>query len=652
MISYKSWTTLALTAIACAALTACGGGGGSGGASGTTVNGGSVSIQGGPFTATSTDSLSIMANASTEQTILQSMKWTVVPKDPTAPALTLANADCASAVRNDVKYPSNGQASTGKSDWACAVSLAASPKMVVDSTYVVSVSVTDDKSNTRTASADVKFTVNSGNGNSRLLAATAGGNYTVAPGATAPLSCQATGGTGPYSYAWMIKDNAGYPLTLSSFSSAQSSFVAPSVSVTTNIVMECLAVDSNSISAKSTVTIGVVPTASAKPLSATAGGNYTLAPLATAPLSCAGSGGTAPYTYVWKVLDNANLPIALSSYSSAQSSFVAPTIKAATPIMLQCEVTDAKSVSAASTMTVTVAPNGNLTALSADAGLPFSTSPGKTEQLQCSAAGGVSPYSYQWKVTSNSGFNVPLGSYNSASTSFTAPPVVASSVVSFQCVATDSSGTSASSTVSATVSSSSSGNLVANAGNGLNVNPGQTVALDGTASGWFDNSGNKTTGTSIVYSWSTTYAGVVINNPASASTTFVAPTSITTATTIPFTLTTTAGASTSTATVNFLVDPFAPFSLSITPPAQAALLGTAATITANGNTSNGKPTLYYQWTQISGPVTAVLGGQSTSSLGFVPSVAGTYVFRVAVGYQPINAGYSGIYFGEATVTAN
>ena len=181
----------------------------------------------------------------------------------------------------------------------------------------------------------------------------------------------------------------------------------------------------------------------------------------------------------------------------------------------------------------------------------------------------------------------------------------------------------------------------------------------------------------MAYQWSTTTAGVVINNANAASTTFVAPVSITTATDVPFTLTVSSGsgasAVTSSANVTFLVDPFAPFTLAVTPPSQSISLSAAVpvpavTIAASASTTNGTPTLYYLWTQQTSPnpVSVNIGGAETATMGFVPSVVGTYVFNVAVGYQPIcpsvgfippgqtssvcTAVYPGIYFGSATVS--
>lgn len=74
---------------------------------------------------------------------------------------------------------------------------------------------------------------------------------------------------------------------------------------------------------------------------------------ATAPLSCAVPAGS---TVAWSVADNGGLPIALSSYGSSQTSFVAPTVTTATPITLTCSVTDAVKQTTAGNIVVTVQP--------------------------------------------------------------------------------------------------------------------------------------------------------------------------------------------------------------------------------------------------------------------------------------------------------
>ena len=664
MKSKLNYVMLAIGSVLCVGLAGCGGGGGSGGAGGASSSVGgasgtlSVNIDGGPFSAVAGNSLQIVANANTQTSLIQTMSWKITAEDPTAPALVTGNADCSGATKNSSPLPANGQTATGSSQWSCALAVSASTKLVNNAVYDLSVTVTDDRKLSTTATTKVTYNVSgSGSGTPGGLTANAGLAYTVNPGATAPLLCQATGGTAPYSYVWSIINNAGLPLALSTYSAGQTSFVAPAVSQSTSFGFQCVVTDANNSTSKSTVTVTDLPSNTNSPLIAFAGGNYTIAPSSSAPLSCSAAGGTAPYSYSWVITDNASLPISLGSYSAAQTSFTAPGVTAPTPITLTCKVTDASNNTSSSNIIVTDSPVGSTKALTASTGLGYTLSPGATGNLQCGATGGVpsaAGYNYQWSVTANGGLNIPLSSYNAPSVTFTAPNVTTSTNLTFQCTVTDFASNLATSSVTVTdsASSASTNNLVASAGQGASVNPGQTATLNGSSTGWFDSTGKSVTGPTITYAWTSNNPSVVITNPSSATTTFTAPTGITSPTQVEFTLTTSsAGGASSVANVTFLVDPFAPFTLVVNPPAQAVSLGTVASFVAAGTSTNTTPTLYYNWTSVSGPATPVMGGQQTSTMGFVPTVAGVYVFQVAVGYQPITASYPGIYFANATVTA-
>jgi hypothetical protein len=77
-------------------------------------------------------------------------------------------------------------------------------------------------------------------------------------------------------------------------------------------------------------------------------------------LSCAG-GGTpatsgAAYAYQWVVEDAAGLTISLASTTGASSSFVAPVVKDATTVKLQCRVTDDKQKTGTVTQKITITP--------------------------------------------------------------------------------------------------------------------------------------------------------------------------------------------------------------------------------------------------------------------------------------------------------
>jgi hypothetical protein len=395
------------------------------------------------------------------------------------------------------------------------------------------------------------------------------------------------------------------------------------------------------------------------------GGEFTVAGGAVAPLACSASGGSAPYAFEWSVTDNAGLPLALASYSSAQTTFTAPSVSQSTKLGFQCKATDSKGVSANVKTSVTVSAPTQASKLTANAGLPFTAAPGSTNRLRCDGAGGVAPYSYQWRVTNNAGANLALSSYAGQETSFTAPAVGSSTTVGFECVVIDSANAGATGAVSSTIVPSTNGmSLVASAIPGVVLNPGQTGRLDGSGSGWFDSTGQKTTGATVAYKWTSSDPKIVITNDTAVSTNFVVPADyvasqpVLAQKPITFTLSATAGSEKSSTATTFLVDPFAPFTLSISPPAQgislvASLGGIAtATLTASVSAQGGAPTLYYQWTQTSGPEKTEpvpLGGFNTSTLGFSTKTMGKYVFNLTVGYSPISRQSPGILSSQATV---
>jgi large repetitive protein len=320
--------------------------------------------------------------------------------------------------------------------------------------------------------------------------------------------------------------------------------------------------------------------------------------------------------------------------------------------------------------------NPAATPITVNAGTAFFVAPGATGNLNCSASGGTGTLSYTWSVLDNGNANVALASASSANATFTAPSVLSNTSMTFMCTATDLAHTSANKSVVVTVVpslTSSSQTLVADAGPGAVVNPGQqSVTLDGSKSGWYNQSGTSVTGgASLSYLWTTSVQGVTILNPNAPITSFVAPDLPlqSPALTVPFTLTVSGGTQTSTATVNFVVDPYGTLTFTVLPPAQALLNSSgeysAVTINATAVPTSKTPSLYFQWVQVGGP-TVPIGGATTATMGFTPlsvsSLAAlspalappiTYTFEVCVSYQNNLNGScdNGIYSALATVTA-
>jgi hypothetical protein len=261
--------------------------------------------------------------------------------------------------------------------------------------------------------------------------------------------------------------------------------------------------------------------------------------------------------------------------------------------------------------------------------------------LNCFAAGGKigagSSYRIQWVVKSNaSGLPINFDANAAGALTFKAPAVNAPSSVTFQCRVTDdnlATGT-ADSVVTINPSPLGATNAVAVAGPAQSVLPQALVTLDGSQS-------TIQGGGALYFTWTQTEGPVVgLAGAATAKPTFVAPV-VTQNTRLVFRMTAqatpnnAANASVSETTEAVVyVNPLASLTLSIS-PAQATSSGRAVVLTINAIPASG--TLYYEWTQVSGPV-VTLGGANTSSASFVtPKVAASteMLFSVKVSRTPI-----------------
>jgi len=308
------------------------------------------------------------------------------------------------------------------------------------------------------------------------------------------------------------------------------------------------------------------------------------------------------------------------------------------------------------TTTLTVAANttsSSSTALTADAGSALTLTSGNSGQLNCLASGGDldsgSSYTYQWVQTSGADAAITLSDSTSQSPTFTAPSVSAVTTVVMQCRATDDSSTTATANKTIVIDPAAGAVLIADAGNASNVAPGESVTLNGSGTGWFQ-AGSQVTGTQLYYQWTQTSGPTVtLTNPNQVSTTFTVPTDITDVTQYSFQLLAqdtaigTTPTNSSTANVNVTADPEGTLDLSLASASQSVTSNTAVLMTADVSSSV-TSTVYYSWTQISGP-TVSIGGSLTSEAGFVAPVvteATTFVFRVTAGFKPISNGYAGV----------
>ncbi len=183
----------------------------------------------------------------------------------------------------------------------------------------------------------------------------AGLDFSLASGATAPLYCL---GPNESTYQWIVESNGNLPIELASYSAQRSSFVAPAVQKATAVVLICRMTVGSLPVIDSRITVTVQPATPPVVVNPAdyvraAGLDFSVVGGATAPFYCLGPNGS---TYQWVVEANAGLPIELSSYNTQQTSFTAPVVTVATPIVLACRMTTDATNIISSRVTATVQP--------------------------------------------------------------------------------------------------------------------------------------------------------------------------------------------------------------------------------------------------------------------------------------------------------
>jgi hypothetical protein len=296
---------------------------------------------------------------------------------------------------------------------------------------------------------------------------------------------------------------------------------------------------------------GAVPGSANQPPTANAGPDQTVNEGATVTLPGSGSdpdGAIASYSWSQTV----GPTVTLNNANTATASFIAPAVTANTLLTFRLTVTDNAGATGTDTVNVTVndVPVANQPP-TANAGADKTVNEGAAVSLPGSGSdpdGTIA--SYAWAQTA--GPTIILSGANTATASFAAPQVSATTVLTFRLTVTDNGGATASDTVNVTVNDVPAANQppTANAGPDQTVNQGVLVQLNGTAS-------SDPEGLTLTYQWAQT-AGptVVLSNATTATPSFTSPTGLTQNATLTFQLTVTdAGGAAAIDTVNVTVQP-------------------------------------------------------------------------------------------------
>ena len=451
----------ALGAIAAAVvlLSGCGGGSDDAVGGGTTISPGvTIAVESAPpvaVTFAGGDVVELTAAIASYKVNMSSIAWTVVPATAGAPDLVLANASCASTLKQDSK----GVGGLAGSVWECSTS---APAPLLSQPVSYKVTVTGKDAGGMSASATSVVTI----APPGPMAEAALKPIIIMPSAVqvtggepAGLTCYGAPGRSSLSktltYAWRIKQNpSGLALTLTDADKGTVKFDPPAMQAgkSASVTLECVVTDVSGASTSSDVQVVISPEDQASPGGAPRAdstGAITMTPGIESQLSCFGSGGyttaTKNLVYQWVIKSNpSGMLIDLAGADSATVRVKPGVLPSANPfetVVLQCRVTDAANKTGTVDVTVkvqrpTTAPVPVPTAI-ANAGAAQSVNVGDLVSLNGSgtriSAGGTGELYYAWSQVS--GPSVILSSANTANPSFKAPSVSAPTALRFMLTA-------------------------------------------------------------------------------------------------------------------------------------------------------------------------------------------------------------------------
>jgi gliding motility-associated-like protein len=238
--------------------------------------------------------------------------------------------------------------------WAPSGGTAATATGLASNTYTVT--YTDANGCTGTATANVP------NAASPTITITGTTNVSCFGGSNGSATSSASGGTGPYTYAWAPIGGTG---------STGTNLTAQNYTVTVTDANGCTA------TATTTITEPTLVTATSSTVAVLCNGGNT------GSATAVGAGGIAPYTYSWN-----SAPV--------QNTATATGLTAAS---YTCTVTDANGCTTTTSVTVT-----EPTVLTATASMnPVLCNGGNTGDATVVAGGGIGPYTYSWSPSGGTG---------------------------------------------------------------------------------------------------------------------------------------------------------------------------------------------------------------------------------------------------------
>ena len=286
------------------------------------------------------------------------------------------------------------------------------------------------------------------------------------------------------SYQWI--QISGKSINLSDTNKATARFTSPYVSKNEILSFKVTVTDNEGLQASDTINISILHENSPPLVSVDKDKTVNEQTLVTLSGSASDEDGEID-SYLW--IQTAGTSVTLTNANSAQTNFTAPAVTQAEILTFQLTVTDNEAATATASINITVEPLNSTP--TANAGTDKTVNEQKSVTLSGSATdedGTID--SYLW--TQTAGSNVTLANTNAAQSSFTAPALTQTEILTFQLTVTDNEAATATDTINVTVTPDNFA-PIANAGNDQTVLKQTTVNLVG--------SGTDADGTITTYLW-------------------------------------------------------------------------------------------------------------------------------------------------------
>jgi hypothetical protein len=493
-----------------------------------------------------------------------------------------------------------------------AAALATSVTALVAGTYVFQIKVTDN--NNLSATSTVTITVNPAASQAPVVSA--GNSQTITlPTNTVTLAGTATDAAGTITtYGWTQVSGPSTATfsTASAISSSVSGLLAGTYTFSLKVT------NNSNLSSSATVTVTVNPVVD-QPPTVNAGASQTITlPTNTVSLSATAKDSTGTIiTFSWTQVSGPGT----ATINSAAALATSVTGLVAGTYVFQIKVTDNNNLSATSTVTIVVNPAPNEPPVVSAGNSQTITLPISSVTLKGTATdltGTIT--SYAWTLVSGPG--TPTISTGTALTTGVTGLVAGTYV--FQLKVSDNNNLSASATVSVLVNPAPNQPPVVSAGSSQSITlPINSAELTGTAtdstgiitsSSWTENSGPNTATISAAASLTTGVSGLIAG-------TYIFQLKVTDNNNLS-----------ATAVVTVTVNPApnqppvanAGAGLTITLPVNSAVLDGSKSSDPDGTIT------VYNWTQVSGPSTAIIANGNTVSPTVSSLVAGVYNFQLEV----------------------